>query len=95
MPQVGQEVRDVCRETGFDGFLPKPADRDAMTAEIQRLVCSKACKTTVTEASAHAAPLPLKAQAHGDFGGAGSSFVEALDFDTPTPNFSLRSSTCL
>ena len=88
----------MCRETGFDGFLPKPADRDAMTAEIQRLVCSKACKTTVTEASAHAAPPPRKAQAHGDFGGAGpagSSFVEALDFDTPTPNFSLRSSTCL
>jgi hypothetical protein len=34
---VGQDVRDVCRESGFDGFLPKPADRDAIAAELDRL----------------------------------------------------------
>ena len=30
-------MRDVCRESGFDGFLPKPADRDAIAAELDRL----------------------------------------------------------
>lgn len=27
----------MCRDSGFDGFLPKPADRDAIAAELDRL----------------------------------------------------------
>jgi CheY-like chemotaxis protein len=38
--EVGPEVRDLCRDARFDGFLPKPADRVALRGELERLVIS-------------------------------------------------------
>jgi hypothetical protein len=65
--QVGQDVRDVCRDSGFDGFLAKPADRAAIVAEMERLVTSERRAAMAAEAAAGAAPCkpsppPLLAQ---------------------------------
>ena len=87
----------MCVESGFDGFLAKPADRDAIHAELDRLAGAS------TRKAAAAAPSKLaslgraadghKAPAAGPVGGVAgmdggsSSFLSALDFDTPRPNF--------
>jgi two-component system, NarL family, capsular synthesis sensor histidine kinase RcsC len=38
--EVGDDVRELCADARFDGFLPKPADRAALRAELDRLVVS-------------------------------------------------------
>ena len=38
--EVGADVRELCLEARFDGFLAKPADRAALRAELDRLVVS-------------------------------------------------------
>ena len=40
--EVGGDVRELCRESRFDGFVAKPADRAALRAELDRLVVSAA-----------------------------------------------------
>jgi hypothetical protein len=54
--QVGQDVRDVCRDSGFDGFLAKPADRAAIVAEMERLVTPERRAAMAAEAAAGVAP---------------------------------------
>jgi len=99
--EVGQEVRDVCKESGFDGFLAKPADRDAIRAELERLAGASTRKAVAALPSrpaflgAAAAEKPAAAEkapaaGPGGFAGmmdGGSSFLSAFDFDTPRPNF--------
>jgi hypothetical protein len=54
--QVGQDVRDVCRDSGFDGFLAKPADRAAIVAEMERLATPERRAAMAAEAAAAVAP---------------------------------------
>jgi hypothetical protein len=97
---VGQEVRDVCRDAGFDGFLAKPADRDAIAAEMHRLAGPGIRKPAAGSGllSAAAPPLPsdfalLPPSAAGKVAAGaveagplgGGEFVGGLDFDTPCP----------
>jgi hypothetical protein len=95
--QVGQDVRDVCRESGFDGFLAKPADRDAILAELERLAGASTRKVV---ASIPSKPTSLCGPTGGtmaektpaaSLGGLAGmdegSFLSALDFDTPRPDF--------
>ena len=87
----------MCRESGFDGFLPKPADRDAIAAELERLAGSGSRKPgQPAHAQAKPAALaPTKALAGSErapanlaaLGGAVPSFLGAADFDTPAPRF--------
>ena len=53
--QVGQDIRDVCRESGFDGFLPKPADRAAIAAEMDRLAGPERRRAAAADAAAASA----------------------------------------
>ncbi len=89
----------MCHESGFDGFLAKPADRDAIQAELERLAGASTRKA-VAAIPSKPASLGLaaarnstkeKESAAGNSGLAGmdveSSFLSALDFDTPRPNF--------
>ena len=69
-------MRNVCRESGFDGFLPKPADRDAIAAELDRLAGAGIRK------AAAAAPAKL-----GGFGGSERSCLGSLDLDIQIPKF--------
>ena len=103
--QVGQDVRDVCNESGFDGFLAKPADRDAIQAELERLAGASTRKAVAAIPSRPGALgggggglTTDKSSAGGlrDFAGGGlsgfagmdeGSFLSALDFDTPRPDF--------
>ncbi len=87
----------MCRESGFDGFLAKPADRDAIKAELERLAGASTRKVVaafpskpVSLCDAMAGLSTQKAPAAGLGGFAGmdeGSFLSALDFDTPRPDF--------
>jgi hypothetical protein len=91
---VGQEVRDVCRDAGFDGFLAKPADRDAIAAEMHRLAGPGIRKPSAAAAAAQPAPAagrftekgagePAASSLTAD--AAGCTFPGGIDFDTPGP----------
>ncbi len=97
--QVGQDVRDVCRESGFDGFLAKPADRDAIQAELERLA-GASTRTAVAvipskpisfggSAETLAIEKQVTAGLDGVVGIDEGSFLShgAFDFDTPRPDF--------
>ena len=42
---AGQECRQECMESGFDGFISKPAATAVLSAEIERLVLNKQMKS--------------------------------------------------
>ena len=85
----------MCNESGFDGFLAKPADRDAIQAELERLAGASTRKAVAAIPSKPASlgrAAAEKEPAAGPGGFAemmdgGSSFLSALDFDTPRPDF--------
>ena len=56
--EVGDDVRELCRDARFDGFIAKPADKAVLRAELDRLVvsagagqCAAAAFAAATEAA--------------------------------------------
>jgi len=77
--QVGSEVREVCEEAGFDGFMSKPADRDALAAEL--------CRLTAPDYTAVRAAKPAAAAVGKAKSSASLSFPGGVgDVDIPPPS---------
>jgi len=72
-------VREVCEEAGFDGFMSKPADRDALAAEL--------CRLTAPDYTAVRAAKPAAAAVGKAKSSASLSFPGGVgDVDIPPPS---------
>ena len=82
--EVGSDVRELCRDARFDGFIAKPADKAVLRAELDRLVIKAGAGQCTAAAAAYAAAtgaelgLSCRAQDQRDFDFLGAGDVHEV-----------------
>ena len=63
--EVGDDVRELCRDARFDGFIARPADKAILRAELDRLVVSAGAGQCAQRPPGRSHPLTVAAALPG------------------------------